>query len=195
MLKNNLLKLNIQFFAEEPTPPGDDVPPVEDITLSADDLAKKVEAESDRKLASALAKKQVEWDAQLDEKLKAERKSAEEYAKLTAKEKDDADYKKRVSDLEKRENELNSRQLLTQVEADLKDNGLPVSFAATLTTVGDNEQIKKAIADIKSDFDNAVNDAVKEALRQDTPKTGGGIGSKSTSPNIAEMARKSRIIK
>lgn len=193
MLKNKWLPLNIQFFSEEP--PADPVNPPEDVTLTQEELDKKIEAEADRKLAKALEKKQAEWDAKLTEKLEAERKSAEEYAKLTAKEKEDADYKKRVSELEKREQELNSRQLLSQIESDLKENSLPVSFAPSLLTVGDNEQIKEAITAIKKDFDEAVNAVVKEKLRQDTPPSGGGIPGKAGTPSIAEMARKARVIK
>lgn len=192
------LPLNIQFFAEPPAnpvePPADPAPP-EDVTLTQAELDKKIEAEADRKLAKALEKKQAEWQSQLEEKLAAERKTAEEYAKMTAKEKEDAAYKSKLSELEKREQEINKRELLTQVEADLKDNSLPVSFASSLLTVGDNEQIKEAINAIKKDFDEAVNEAVKGKLRQDTPPAGGGINSRTTVPSKAEMARNARIIK
>lgn len=188
MLKNKWLPLNIQFFSEEPS--ADPVDPPEDVTLTQEELDKKIEAESDRKLAKALEKKQAEWDAKLTEKLEAERKSAEEYAKLTAKEKEDADYKKRVSELEKREQELNNRQLLSQIESDLKENSLPVSFAPSLLTVGDNEQIKEAITAIKKDFDDAVNAAVKGKLRQDTPPAGGGRTDTSIGSVFAQSANK-----
>ena len=183
--KNKWLPLNIQFFAEPPADPPADPTPPEDITLSQAELDKKIEAEADRKLAKALEKKQAEWQTQLDEKLAAERKTAEEYAKMTAKEKEDAAYKSRLSELEKREQELNKRQLLTQVEADLKENGLPASFASSLLTVGDNEQIKGAINTIKKDFDEAVNEAVKGKLRQETPPAGNG-GNKVTN-SIAKL--------
>lgn len=196
MLKNKWLKLDIQHFAD-PADPVDTVdPPLEDITLSQADLDKKIEAEADRKLAKALEKKQTEWDAKLEEKLSEAKKDAEAYAKMTAQEKDNAEYKKRIEKLDAREKEINSRQLLTQIESDLKENALPVSFASSLLTIGDNEKIKESIAGIKKDFDAAVNDAVKEALRQDTPKLGGGtVTTKVGGQSIAEMARASRIIK
>lgn len=199
-VKKDWLKLDLQTFADETppgdvTPPGDETPPA-DVTLSQADLDKKIEAEADRKLAKALEKKQAEWDAKLEERLKEERKSAEEYAKMTAKEKEDAEYKKRIKKLEDREKEINSRELLSQIELDLKENELPLSFAASLLNVGDNEKIKESIAGIKKDFDTAVNEKVKEALRQDTPSTGGGIGNKKPNgQSIAEMARAARIIK
>lgn len=186
-----LLPLNLQFFSEEEPPPEGDETPPEDITLSQADLDKKIEAEADRKLAKALEKKQAEWDAKLEEKLKTERKTAAEYAKMTAKEKEDAEYASRLSELEKREAELNNRQLLSQVEADLKENGLPVSFATSIVAVGDNEAIKGAINAIKKDFDEAVNEAVKGKLRQDTPPAGGGKADKSVGSRFAQSANDS----
>lgn len=169
MKKNKWLTLDIQTFAEGDTDTGEETPP-EDVTLTQEELDKKIEAESDRKLQRALEKKQAEWESQLAEKLEAERKSAAEYAKMTEKEKEDAQLKKRLEELEKREKEINRRELLTQIESDLKENDLPLSFAPSLLTVEDNEQIKKTIASIKKDFTDAVDAAVKDKLKGTSPK-------------------------
>jgi Domain of unknown function (DUF4355) len=196
------LKLNLQYFAEPNDPPADppnpDDPPSDPpakIELSAEELQKKIEAESDRKLAKALDKKQKEWEAQLDQKLADAKKDAEQYAKLTQKEKEDADYKKRLDALDKRERELNTKQLRSEVETDLKDEGLPAAFAESLIKLEDNEKIKEAVSNIKKEFDEAVNSAVKEKLRQDPPETGGSKVNKNSFTSKAEMARKNRIIK
>lgn len=189
-----LLKLDLQFFADE-TPPGDDTPPAddktppEDVTLSQVELDKKIEAEADRKLAKALEKKQVEWDAKLEEKLNEAKKDAAAYAKMSEKEKEDAEYQKRVEKLEAREREINNRELLSEIESDLKDNELPVSFASSLLLIGDNEKIKEAVTGIKEDFDEAVAQKVKESLRQDTPGVGGTGASKlgNLGKQIADM--------
>lgn len=197
--KPELLKLNIQFFADkgegDPSEGKDKDAPPEDVTLTQEELDKKIEAEADRKLAKALDKKQAEWDAKLEKKLAEERKSAEEYAKLTAKEKEDADYKKRLSELDKREQELNSKQLLSQIETDLKESNLPVSFATSLLSIGKSEQIKEAITGIKKDFDAAVAEQVKVALRQETPPSGDGGLNTNKGFDIAKMARAARVIK
>jgi hypothetical protein len=167
----------------------------EKLELTQEELQKKVEAESDRKLAKALDKKQKEWEAQLDQKLADAKKDAEQYAKLTQKEKEDADYKKRLDALDKRERELNTKQLRSEVETDLKDEGLPAAFAESLIKLEDNEKIKEAVSNIKKEFDEAVNSAVKEKLRQDPPETGGSKVNKNSFTSKAEMARKNRIIK
>src|SRR5690625_6048018 len=74
-----------------------------------------------------------------------------------------------MEELEQREKELNDRQLLNQIESDLKENNLPTSFSETLLSLQDNEKIKGKIVEIKEEFDAAVNEQVKEAHRQDTP--------------------------
>ncbi len=196
------LKLNLQYFSEPNDPPKDpqnpDDPPSDPpakIELSAEELQKKIEAESDRKLAKALEKKQKEWEEQLDQKIADAKKDAEQYAKMTQKEREDAEFKKRLEALDKRERELNTKQLCSEVETDLKDEGLPAAFAESLIMLEDNEKIKEAVSSIKKEFDAAVNNAVKEKLRQDPPETGGSKLNNSSNTSKAEMARKNRIIK
>jgi hypothetical protein len=196
------LKLNLQYFSEKNDAPADptnsDDPPSDPpakIELSAEELQKKIEAESDRKLAKALDKKQKEWEDQLDQRIADAKKDAEQYAKMTQKEREDAEYKKRLEALDKRERELNTKQLRSEVETDLKDEGLPAAFADSLIKLEDNEKIKEALSSIKKEFDAAVNNAVKEKLRQDPPETGGSKINNSNHTSKAEMARKNRIIK
>jgi hypothetical protein len=196
------LKLDLQYFAESNDPPTDppnpedppSAPPAK-IELSAEELQKKIEAESDRKLAKALEKKQKEWEDQLDQRIADAKKDAEQYAKMTQKEREDAEFKKRLEALDKRERELNTKQLRSEVESDLKDEGLPAAFAESLIKLEDNEKIKEAVSSIKEEFDAAVNNAVKEKLRQDPPETGGSKINNNSHTTKAEMARKNRIIK
>src|SRR5699024_2037277 len=118
---------------------------------------------------SALKKQQDKLEKQKQEELDRAKAEATEYAKLTQKEKEEADYNKRMRALEEREQELNNKELLSQIESDLKENELPTSFAQSLLAIQDNEKIKESITDIKKQFDEAVNEAVKGKLRQDTP--------------------------
>ncbi|MGM0864536.1 MAG: DUF4355 domain-containing protein [Bacillota bacterium] len=196
------LKLDLQYFAEPNEPPAD--PPNQDdppndppgkIELSSEELQKKIEAESDRKLAKALEKKQKEWESQLDQRIADAKKDAEQYAKMTQKEREVAEYKERLEELDKRERELNTKQLRSEVETDLKDEGVPAAFADSLIKLEDNEKIKEAVSSLKKEFDAAVNNAVKEKLRQDPPETGGSKLNNSSHTTKAEMARKNRIIK
>lgn len=129
----------------------------------------EVDSKISKAVESALKKREAKMQEELEERIEKERNEAAEYAKLTQKEQEEEDYKKRMQELEKREQEINNRELKAQVESDLKENNLPLTLADTLISVQDNEKIKGKIADIKKDFDDAVNAQVKEALRQETP--------------------------
>ncbi|WP_271401518.1 DUF4355 domain-containing protein [Salinicoccus roseus] len=147
-------------------------------------------------VASAIDKKKKEWDKELEKRLEDERKKAADYAQLSEKEKKDRDLQDREKQLADRERELNMKELEAQVTQDLKDEGLPTSFAQTLVTLESNEVIKETISNIKKDFDQAVNDKVKEVTRQDTPVGGTGqLGSDKTTKSITQLAREKRIIK
>lgn len=197
------LKLNIQFFAEEP---GDDPKKggepdpdnkdkqSEPVTLTADDLQKKIEAESDRKLASALKKKQDEWEADKEAAIQAALDEKERLSKLSDKERKDAELTKREQELEKRQNEIQRKELKADAVADLSEKGLPSSFA-DFVLAEDAEKTLGNINKLKETFDAAVNEAVKGRLRQEDPKAGGGLKKSAQTSDVMEMARNKRIIK
>ncbi|WP_337970245.1 capsid assembly scaffolding protein Gp46 family protein [Virgibacillus salexigens] len=191
------LSMHLQYFAEgDPNPndppadpqkddpkngPGGD-PRKETFTQS------EVDSQISKAVENALKKQQEKLEKQKQDEIEKAKQDAVEYAKLTQKEKEEADYKKRVESLEKRERELNNRQLLSEIESDLKESELPTAFAESLLTIQDNEKIKESIADIKKQFDEAVNAKVKEALRQDTPAAGGSSRNKTNT--MADLRNK-----
>lgn len=198
--KNEPLKLNIQFFAEEPgdDPKGEPDPKnkeqqPEPVTLTADELQKKIEAESDRKLASALKKKQDEWKEQQQEAINKALEEKERLSKLSEKERKDEELTNREKQLLERQKEIELKELKADAVADLAKKELPSSFADFLLAE-DAEKTLGNIKNFKDAFDAAVNDAVKARLRQDDPKTGGSM-QQSGGLDKAEIARKARIIK
>ena len=120
----------------------------------------------------------------------------ESYAKLTEKEKRDKEIEEREQALaEKKEFKL--RELKSDVESDLKEKGLPTSFAESLIHLEDVEKINEVVKEIKADFDNAVQEQVKEVTRQSTPNNqSSSFGGRQTSgKSIQELANENRIIK
>jgi len=173
----NGLPLNLQFFAEDSTDEDNQIDDKQDDDEHDDNQDKtftqsEVDSQISKAVDKALKNQQSKLEEQMQEKIEQERNEAAEYAKLTQKEKEEADYNKRLEALEKREKELNDRQLLNQIESDLKENSLPTSFAQSLLTIQDNGKIKDAITNIKEEFDSAVNEQVNSRLRQDTPSEG-----------------------
>ncbi|MDQ0158812.1 DUF4355 domain-containing protein [Alkalibacillus salilacus] len=208
--EREFLPLNLQFFAEGDD--KDDKDDDKDDDKNKDDPDTDKDTDKDDKEATysqsdvdsavskavdkALKKKREEFEKEKQKAVEDAKKDAQDYAKMTKSEKEEADYKKRMKELEDRERELNLKQLRAEVEGDLKEEGLPADFAESLVNLEDNEKIKESISNIKKTFDDAVNNAVKEKLRQDPPEASNSkIKNNNLNKTKAEMAKKNRIIK
>lgn len=147
-----------------------------------------------------ISKLREKWEADQAEKVKTAvaevYAKAEAEAKMTEKERLEADLKDRMEEVEKREKKLADMELLASIKADLSTQGLPLEFADALLPLQEEEAIKTAIANIKSSYDKSVQEAVNAKLKQDPPRsqtreygaTGAGLG-------LGEFAQKNRIIK
>ena len=194
------MKLNLQFFAEdnedetgeskENTPENSGDQKQETYTRS------EVDSQISKAVETALSKRDRKHQQELDKAREEAKKEAESYAKLTEKEKKDKEIEKREQALAEKEKEFRLRELKADVENDLKDKGLPTSFAESLIHLEDNEQINEVVNAIKEDFDRAVQEQVKEATRQSTPsgQQSDVSSNKKTSDSFAEIARQNRII-
>ncbi|WP_415429731.1 DUF4355 domain-containing protein [Staphylococcus capitis] len=196
------LKLNLQHFSEDnPNDPeekdkqsgdyqGDDDKKVFELTQS------ELDSQKHKAVNKALANQEKKFEQRLKEAVENARSEAESYAKLTEKEKKDKEFEKREQALAEKEKEFKLRELKSDVESDLKEKGLPTSFAQSLIHLEDNEQINEVVNSIKEDFDRAVQEQVKEATRQSTPsgQQSDVSSNKKTSDSFAEIARQNRII-
>lgn len=197
------LKLNLQHFAEDnPNDPegkgkqsgndqGDDDKEIFELTQS------ELDSQKHKAVNKALANQEKKFEQRLKEAVENARSEAESYAKLTEKEKKDKEFEEREQALAEKEKKFRLRELKADVESDLKEKGLPTSFAQSLIHLEDNEQINDVVNSIKEDFDKAVQEQVKEATRQSTPYgQGSDVSSKKeTSKSFADLAKENRIIK
>lgn len=203
MIKDDLYKLNLQFFAEnegdsENTNEDDDKESVNDDDKKQETYTKnEVDSAISKAVDSALKKRDRKHQQELEQAREEARKKAESYAKLTEKEKRDKEIEEREQALAKKEKEFKLRELKSDVESDLKEKGLPTSFAESLIHLEDNEKISDVVKEIKADFDNAVQEQVKEATRQSTPSNqSSSFGNRQASgKSIQELANENRIIK
>lgn len=155
----------------------------------------EVDSRISKAVESALSKTKSKLESEYSQKIEEAKKEAERLAKLSEKERKDEELKLREEQLTNRLKELEQKELKSDAISDLSTKGLPPTFADFLVQ-SDAETTLKNINTFKEAFDNAVNEAVKEKLRQDPPKTGGGLGANdSKTVDKAEMARKARIIK
>lgn len=202
MRKDDLLKMHLQFFAEDSGSTGAEADKPQDDQGNAENANEKdtftraeLDSQISKSVENALEKQRERLEAEKVEALRKAREEAEEYSKLTEREKLERDLEERQKELDKRENELRIGKLKSDVESDLKENGLPTVFAESLILLSDHEEIKTAVKDIKKAFDEGINEAVSKRLRQDDPEDGQFIRKRKEKPNdIADYARKSRII-
>lgn len=177
-LKYKPLKMNLQHFAEpeDPKDPPADPPadpPGDERTPEQIEFDKKVEAESDRKLESAKKKWEKDHQEKIDKAVADAVAEKERLSNLSEKERKDEELNQREKALEKRLADIERKELLADAASDLSKKDLPVEFAELLLGE-DAEKTLENINNFKAAFDKAVNDAVKEKLRQDTPLLGGG---------------------
>lgn len=203
MIKDDLYKLNLQFFAEnegdsENTNEDDNKESENDSDSKQETYTKnEVDSAISKAVDSALKKRERKHQQELENAREEARKKAESYAKLTEKEKRDKEIEEREQALAEKEKEFKLRELKSDVESDLKEKGLPTSFAESLIHLEDVEKINEVVKEIKADFDNAVQEQVKEVTRQSTPNNqSSSFGGRQTNgKSIQELANENRIIK
>ncbi|PAK62805.1 scaffolding protein [Staphylococcus capitis] len=196
------LKLNLQHFAEDDSNNNQETEETKENSQNSDDkkvfelTQSELDSQKHKAVNTALANQEKKFEQRLKEAVKNARSEGESYAKLTEKEKKDKEFEKREQALAEKEKEFRLRELKADVENDLKDKGLPTSFAESLIHLEDNEQINEVVNSIKEDFNRAVQEQVKEATRQSTPsgQQSDVSSNKKTSDSFAELARQNRII-
>lgn len=189
-----LLKLDLQHFGadEDVQVTVEETPKNDKIEVTAEELAKQIESESDRKLQSALDKKQKEWAEETENKIKTAIKEQQRLSQLSDEEAFSEKLKQREQDLETKEKELKQLEMLSEARADLKSKGLPETFAELLVDKDAQSTLEK-IKEFKTNFDDAVNEAVKEKVRQVTPPSNGkGGASKTVADSFAEARNKAK---
>ena len=197
------LKLNLQHFSDDNPKdpegkdkqsgdnPGDDDKKVFELTQS------ELDSQKHKAVNKALANQEKKFEQRLKEAVENARSEGESYAKLTQKEKEEKALSEREKAIAEREKAQALRELESDVIADLKEQKLPTSFAKALIKIEDNEEIKSTINEIKSDFDAAVKEGIKEVTRQSTPNNqSSSFDNQQTSgKSFEELANKYRIIK
>ena len=192
------LNLDLQFFGgsddDQEDPPGDSGKGDKDEKTPEEiEFDKKVEAEADRKLESAKRKWEKDQETKTQQLIKDALKEKERLSKLSEKEREEEQLTQREKEIAEREAEIERKILRSEAVDDLQEKGLPSEFADFLLGE-DAEKTLENINNFKKSFDEAVNTAVKEKLRQDTPPAGGGIGT-GKEPSVAQLAEESRLIK
>lgn len=149
---------------------------------SFDDLLKdkKHQSEFDKRIAKSLETAKAKWEADSKTKIEEAKTEAQKLAKMNADEKAKYEEDKRIKDLEKREKDINTRELKAQAYETLAGKGLPKDLVEILN-YQDAETCNKSIEAVEKAFQSAVQKAVNEKLRGNgAPNTGGQKGETAT---------------
>lgn len=180
-LANKAIPFDLQFFAEpgvDPTPPTPSEDPAPGEIKTFDDLLKDktYQSEFDKRINKALETAKGKWDTDAQQKIADARTEAEKLSRLTADEKARYEREKQDADFNKRLADLTGRELKATAKETLAEKGLPLDLADVLN-YADADTCSKSIAAVEKAFRASVEKAVNEKLRGTPPKSGAGNNS------------------
>lgn len=167
----------------------------EDIKAKYTELDKKLTSTGDKRVEDALKTAQEKWEKEHQEKVKKEREEATRLAKLSEEEKNKEELSKKEREIAERELQLQRSELKFEAVKILADKKLPIDFADMLISA-EADSTKKNIDAFDTAFKKAVEDAVNDRLKSNSPSSGSGnSGDKVNNPwkketfNLTEQGR------
>lgn len=164
-----------------------------EVTLptTPEELAKLLQAETDKRVTGALQTAKAKWEAEFNIKLENEKQEAARLAKLSAAEREKAEFDKQKAEFEKQRAEFTKTQMLNQTMLELQKESLPVNFAEYMVGESAEKTLEKINA-FKDVWQEALQKAVDERLKGKSPKTGSDSGTL-TKEEFNKMGYKERI--
>lgn len=141
----------------------------DELQLTPEELQARIDSEADKRTSKALETAKAKWEADQAKALENAKAEGQRLAKLSSDEKQKEEVDQRIANIEKREKELNLRELKSATVSMLNDNGLSTDLADSLVALGDADKIKLAADTLKKSLDETVNQRVNESLRDDPP--------------------------
>ena len=131
----------------------------------------------------------------IEAKIEAERKEAEELAKLSEQERQKKLFEKQVKEFEETKRAFENERLLNETSKQLASKNLPIEFAEMLK--GNNaEKTFENIQLFETKFNEAVEKVVTERLRGNVPKTTTSLNSPSITKeqfNKMDLAQRQKL--
>lgn len=172
---------NKQVNAEEKVEQTEEVK-----TFTKDEVDKLLQSESDKRVSKALETAKSKWEQEYQKKLEVEKSEAEKLAKMSESERLQAEFEKQREAFEAERKEFQRERLEAQTVKELSQSGLPVQFA-TYLMADDADTIKINIDTFKSQWQQAIEEAVNERLKGSTPKSANVAGKTMTKQEFAQL--------
>ena len=145
----------------DPTTPEVNTEP---ITMTPEELAAKLQSETDKTVAQAWKTAQAKWETEWTAKLETEKSEATKLAKMTAEQRKQAEFDKKVAEFEAREKEYESKALKSEAITQLATEKLPTEFADYVIGTTAEDTMAK-INSFKETWNKAIESAVNERLK------------------------------
>ena len=138
------------------------------ITLTEEELEKRLQSESDRRVAEALKTHSAKINKQVEERIQKEREDAARLAQMSEEEKRAELDRKREQQLSEREQAIYRKEMTLEAVKILDEKGLPVSFAETL--IGESaEDTMTRIGKFEKEWNAALDKRIAERLKGKVP--------------------------
>lgn len=157
---------------QNPQGPENGKPQPKVLTLTEEELEKKLQSETDKRVTEALKTSRSKWEQEYDQKVKKASEEATRLAKMNEEERQREMDKKREADLAARERALNMKEMENEAMRILGQKSLPVEFAKQL--LGETaEDIQSNITAFEKAWNAELDKRVAEKLRGKVPPADG----------------------
>lgn len=201
MKLKNRVPFNLQFFADggegdtgtggaEGSQGNEGANATEGETKTFDDLLKDkaYQSEFDKRVAKALETAKGKWQTEQQKAIEDAKTEAEKLAKMNAEQKAQYEKEKQEADFNKRLAELNQRELKATAKETLSEKGLPLELAEVLN-YADADACNKSIETVEKVFQQAVEKVVNEKLRGNGAPKSGSSANSTLEDQIAKAVR------
>ena len=157
-----------------------------------EELNALLQSEGDRRVASAIKKREEKLKADYEAKIEQEKAEAAKLAKMTQAERERAVFEAERKAFEEERKEFARTQLLNQTMLELEKEHLPVSFAEYMMD-DTAEKIAAKITDFKKLWQEEIQAAVDERIKSKTPKAGATPKSAITKEEFKKMSYREKV--
>lgn len=164
-----------------------------EITLpqSVEELQALLQSEGDKRVASAIRKREDKLKADYEAKIEKEKAEAAKLAKMTQTEREKAIFDAERKAFEEERKSFAKTQLLNQTMVELQKESLPVTFAEYMMA-DTAEEVVERINSFKTVWQEALQVAVDERIKSKTPKAGTSNSNAITKEDFKKMTYRER---
>ena len=161
-------------------------------TFTEEEVAKRLQSETDKRVSQALATAKAKWESEFQEKLQQEKSEAEKLAKMSEAERNQLQLDQMKQEFENERKQFLREKMELQTVKELSANGLPTEFSK-FVLADTAEDVRENIKVLKDAFALAIEQAVEKRLQGTTPKASSQKGVTVTKEQFGKMSYGQRM--